>query len=130
MPRRRSFSGPFREALPRWLTVISTSDPVGQNHDLSPELFLMSSDAATIVQLTNDPAFGAGVVRAATISGSGNRVLFLADTDPLATNPGRYDQLFVVDTDGSNLTQLTSAISDDEEVWGFSISDDGARIVY
>lgn len=113
-----------------WLTVVSTSDPLGQNHDLSPELFLMSSDATTIVQLTSDPAFGAGLVKGAVISGSGNRVLFQADTDPLGSNPGRYDQLFVVDTDGNNLTQLTAVAADGEATYEYSISDDGARVAY
>ncbi len=113
-----------------WLAVVSRSDPVGQNHDLSYELFLISSDGATIVQLTNDPALNGGsLIFPLEISGSGNRILFRADTDPLGTNSGRHRQLFVIDTDGTNLTQLTNATGAE---LGFiaDISDDGSRIVF
>lgn len=113
-----------------WLAVVSRSDPVGQNHDLSYELFLISSDGTSIVQLTNDPALNGGsLIRTAKISGSGNRILFRADTDPLGTNPGRHRQLFVIDTDGTNLTQLTNATG--AELGAIAdISDDGSRIVF
>ncbi|MCH7780464.1 MAG: PD40 domain-containing protein, partial [Acidobacteria bacterium] len=112
-----------------WLAVASTSDPVGQNHDLSPELFLVSSDGATIVQLTNDPALNAGSVVFAMISGSGNRILFLADTDPLLSNPGRHRQLFIIDTDGTNLTQLTNTTGGGD-FRGATLSDDGSRVAF
>jgi len=112
-----------------WLATISTSDPMSQNHDQSLELFLLSSDGVTIVQLTNDPALNAGSVLSATISGSGNRILFRADTDPLGSNPGRHEQLFIIDTDGTNLTQLTSATGGGAFV-GESLSDDGSRIAF
>lgn len=113
-----------------WLAVVSRSDPVGQNHDLSYELFLISSDGTSIVQLTNDPALNGGsFIRTAKISGSGNRILFRANTDPLGTNPGRHRQLFVIDTDGTNLTQLTNATGAELGATA-DISDDGSRIVF
>ncbi len=108
------------------IAFISPSDPLGTNHDGSLELFLISSDGSTIDQLTNDPALDAGSVLDAMISGSGNRVMFLARTDPLGTNPGNLQQLFVIDTDGSNLVQLASAGG----FFGISISDDGQRIAF
>ena len=112
-----------------WLAVVSRSNPAGQNHDLSPELFLVSGDGATIVQLTDDPALDAGSVLTARISGSGNRILFSADKDPLGTNPARRAQLFIIDTDGSNLIQLTNATGF-SELGAFDLSDDGSRIVF
>ena len=113
----------------QWLAFISCSDLVGMNHDGSSELYAMRPDGSGIVQLTTDPAVDAGTVYGAMISGSGNRVVFVANTDPLGTNPGHHKQLFVVDLDGTGLRQLTSALTDPGRV-PISISDDGNRIVF
>ena len=115
-----------------WLAVISRSNPAGQNHDLGSELFLVRADGATVLQLTNDPAPNAGSVLTAKIAGSGNRVLFQADTDPLGTNPGREVELFIIDTDGTNLTQLTHVTNGPlGGTFGRAdVSDDGSRVVF
>ena len=110
----------------QWLAFI---DLVGMNHDGSAELYVMRPDASGIAQLTSDPAIDAGAVHGAMISGSGNRVVLVADTDPLGTNPGRHKQLFVVNLDGTGLRQLTSALTDPNFI-GISISDDGSRILF
>jgi Tol biopolymer transport system component len=110
------------------VVLISPSDPLGSNHDRSLELFLMGSDGSGLVQLTNDPAVNAGSVLDAKISGSGNRVAFIANTDPLGTNPDRLAQLFVVDTSTLVVTQVTTASTGEFE--GFAISDDGDRVLF
>ena len=113
----------------RWLAFISCSDLVGLNHDGSTELYVMRPDGTGMIQLTSDPAFDAGTVYDAMIAGSGNRVVFLANTDALGTNPGRHEQVFVVNRDGTGLRQLTSAVTDPSYI-AVSISDDGDRIVF
>jgi len=112
-----------------WLAFVSCSDLAGSNHDASAELYAMKPDGSGIVQLTNDPAVDTGTVYSAMISGSGNRVAFVANTDPLGTNPGRHKQIFVVNFDGTGLRQLTSALTDPSFI-SISISDDGSRIVF
>ncbi len=112
----------------QWLAFVSCSDLVGLNHDGSTELYVMRADGSGIVQLTNDPAFDAGTVYTATIAGSGNRVVFLADVDPLWTNSGRHQQVFIVNRDGTGLRQLTNALTDVDSF--ISTSDDGSRIVF
>ncbi|ANM31337.1 hypothetical protein ABI59_19780 [Acidobacteria bacterium Mor1] len=105
----------------------SYGNPTGQNHDESAELFFSQSDGSGVVQLTSTPLPSGVTIEGITVSGSGNRVLFKADFDPLGTNAGRLMQLFVVDTDGSNLRQLTAS---GIEPFSPDISDDGNRIVY
>jgi Tol biopolymer transport system component len=108
--------------------VISPSDPLGMNHDRSLELFLVEADGTGMVQLTSDPAPNAGSVLEARIAGSGSVAAFLADIDPFGTNPDHAVQLFVVDTATLAVTQVTTATTG--EFRGFSISDDGDRVVF
>jgi Tol biopolymer transport system component len=110
------------------VVFISPSDPLGQNHDGSLELFSMMADGSGLVQLTDDPVRNAGSVHAAAISGSGNRVVFVANTDPLGTNPDHLDQLFVIETATLDVTQLTTATSG--EFGKLTIDDTGKNVVF
>lgn len=112
-----------------WLAFVSRGNPTGQNHDESLELFVMGPTGAGLAQLTSDPGVAAGSVRGGLISGTGSRVVFVADTDPLGTNPSRVDQLFAVNRDGTGLTQLTQ-VFDAHAILDFSLSDDGQRVVF
>lgn len=112
----------------QWLAFTSCSNPTGFNHDGSAELFVMSSDGTGLAQLTDDP--GTGAIYSALMSGSGNRVVFVANVDPLGTNAGHIDQIFVVNRDGSGLRQLTAAATETIYSLSFSVSDDGERIVF
>ncbi len=111
-----------------WLAFVSSADLTGDNHDLSPELFVMRDDGTGLAQLTDDPAVNAGSVSGATISGDATRVLFTANTDPLGTNPLQRTQLFAIDRDGSGLVQLTAFAAG--SIGGSGISDDAARVVF
>jgi Tol biopolymer transport system component len=111
----------------------SQADPLLQNGDGTPELFLMQTDGSGIVQLTDDDVLGPGRAPCATLSGSGNRVLFYGTYDPNGTNPDHEPQLFVLDLGSSNLTQLTQGDSGLFVPAGpcpATISDDGERIVF
>jgi Tol biopolymer transport system component len=112
----------------QWLAFVSPSDLTGQNHDQSPELFVMRPDGTGLAQLTNDPAVNAGSVGQAVLAGGGSRVVFVANTDPLGSNPGHLGQLFAVDRDGTNLTQLTLFASG--SIGAVSVSDDGTRVAF
>ncbi len=112
----------------QWLAFPSFADLTGQNHDGSVELFVMRADGSGLAQLTNDPAPNAGSVSAVVLSGSGNRVVFVANTDPLGGNPAHRSQVFVVDRSGANLRQLTAAPAGSPS--SINISDDGARVVF
>jgi Tol biopolymer transport system component len=127
-----------------WIVFDSRADPVQQNGDGSPELFLVRSDGTDITQLTNDDLLGGGIAECPAISGSGNRVLFYGTYDPNGTNPDHLTQLFVLDLASSNLTQLTQGDSElhvpysaffSDSKWADarcypSISDDGERIAF
>jgi len=115
----------------QWLAFISNGDLTGSNHDESGELFVMHPDGSGLTQLTNDVSLAGDGVTRAVISGSGNRIVFTADTDPLGANPGRTPEVLVVDRDGANLRQLTESISP-IYLYGLelAISDDGSRVAF
>src|SRR5262245_60412791 len=113
----------------QWLAFVSRSNPTGQNHDASPEVFVMRPNGTGLAQVTSDPAVNAGAVTGVVLSGSANRILFISNSNPLGTNSSNRIQLFVVDFDGTGLKQLTNITT--SETWnGISISDDGQRIVF
>jgi Tol biopolymer transport system component len=111
----------------QWLAFLSSGDLTGANHDGSAEVFVMHSDGTGLSQVTSDASYAGDGVITASISGSGNRIVFIADTDPLGTNPGRTPHVFVVDRDGTGVVQLGElhAIP-----FLAAISDDGERVVY
>jgi Tol biopolymer transport system component len=110
------------------VVFLSRSDPLSQNHDASLELFLMMADGTGLVQLTDDPAPVAGFVHSARISGVGNRVVYLSNSDPEAMNPDHLIQLFLVETATLEITQLTTATAG--AFSGFTITDDGSQVVF
>jgi Tol biopolymer transport system component len=113
----------------RYLAFPSPADLTGNNHDKSIELFVLDRNSGQITQLTNDPAPNAGSVSSVVMAGSGNRVVFTANTNPLGTNPENLDQMFVVDLGGTNLRQITS-FGPGISVGGITVSDDGTRIAF
>jgi Tol biopolymer transport system component len=111
-----------------WLAFPSFADLTGENHDRSPELFLLATDGSQTRQLTDEPAPNGGSVTQAAIAGDGQRVAFVANTDPLGQNPENLPQLFVIDNDGAGLQQLTTATAG--SFGQISISDDGTRVAF
>jgi len=115
----------------QWLAFISNGDLTGSNHDESGELFVMHPDGSGVTQLTNDVSLAGDGVTIAVISGSGNRIVFTADIDPVGANPERSREVFVVDHDGGNLRQLTQSISPiNLQDLVPAISDDGSRVAF
>ncbi len=92
------------------LAFISDGDLVpGQNGNRSSEVFVMNRDGTGLTQLTDDSTPNAGSVVRLALAGSGNRVAFASSSDLTGDNAGRVQQVFLVDFDGTNLTQLTQA---------------------
>src|SRR5262245_51250673 len=126
-----------------WLAFVSAADLLGTNHDESTELYVMHPDGTGLAQLTSmtSSPFQTRGVRAAVISGSGNRIAFVGDIDPLGSNPAHTQALFVIDRVGTNLRQLRTDVSLPSELQPpayffagrfprFDISDDGSKVVY
>jgi Tol biopolymer transport system component len=111
-----------------WIAFVSPSDPLGTNHDHSPELFVMDSNGGSLAQLTSDPLPNAGSVSRISFAGSGNRVAFVSTSDLTGQNPDRVKNVFTAERDGSGVSQLTDLPPGN--FGGLSISDDGARIAF
>lgn len=112
----------------QWLAFPASTDLVGKNHDRSIELFVMKADGSSVIQLTNDPAPDAGSVTLVAIAGSGNRIAFVANTNPAGQNEGHLPQLFVINRDGTELRQLTASAQG--SFGSIGISDDGTRLAF
>ncbi len=110
-----------------WLAFLSKGNPTGGNPDGTVELFVMRTDGTLTRQLTTTP-IGAGAIRGYALSGSGNRVVFYGDVDPLGTNAAHRVQLFDINADGTSLRQLTTVTTSSD--FDVSISDDGTRIAF
>lgn len=114
----------------QWIAFISSSDPTGQNHDASPEAFVMKVDGTALLQITDDPAPNAGSVASLAMSGSGNRVVYVSNSNPLGSNPTHSNQVFIVDRDGTNTRQLSASSLESSIGSPPSISDDGQKIAF
>jgi len=129
-----------------WLAFVTAADLLGTNHDESTEIYVMHPDGTGLAQLTftTVPPVESRGIRTAVISGSGNRIAFLGDINPLGTNPANTMALFVIDRTGANLRQLrtdalfspetyrqpdpyTSVVPDFPRL---DISDDGSKVVF
>lgn len=111
-----------------WVTFISSANPLGQNPDRSPELFVMRGDGTQLAQLTDDPGPNGGAVSALALAGSGNRIAFVSTSDLAGSNLDHHQQLYVINRDGTGLRQLTAVT--DEEIPYLDVSDDGQRIAF
>jgi len=126
-----------------WLAFVTAADLLGTNHDESTEIYVMHPDGTGLAQLTFStvPPLETRGIRAAVISGSGNRIAFVGDIDPLGTNAAHTMALFVIDRTGANLRQLRTGVEFFPETYfqppfsfsispSFDISDDGSKVVY
>lgn len=100
-------------------TIAFYSDMAG-----NPDIYVIQADGTGLTQLTDDPAFD----DSPDLSPSGTRVVFLSarnDPDPQFPN-FKYD-IYVVNIDGTGLTQLTATeAGEDHPSW----SPDESRILF
>jgi hypothetical protein len=110
------------------VVFVTTDDITGNNPTNSSNIFMASTDGASVTQVTdNTLGFLADPQIAANPAGGGNVIVFYSESDLVGNNAVGNRELFKIDSDGSNLTQLTTNNAFPEEI---VLSDDGTRIAY
>jgi Tol biopolymer transport system component len=92
----------------QWVAFLSRDNPTGQNADRSGEVFVMKRDGTSLQQLTNHPGAGTGEPLMLALAGGGTKVVFVSTANLTGGNSGGHQQLFVVNKDGTGLSQVTS----------------------
>lgn len=92
-----------------WVAFVANTDPLGQNPDNVPQLFVVDRDGDGLRQLTTVASGSFGQI---SISDDGGRLAFTHDGDLTGDNPDRSQEVFAVRRDGSGLRQLTDAPGD------------------
>ena len=107
----------------------STGDLVpGQNRDHNFELFTADTSTLTFRQLTRSN--NGSVPDLDSISADGSLIAFSATANYTGRNPHGEDQVFLINSDGSGLKQLTDGRSKDFLNFAPEISGDGSRIAF
>lgn len=103
---------------------VSSDDFAGTNPNNQFNVFMAATDGTGINQVT---AIDAGFATNPKVSGMGSIVVFSSDTDLTGDNPANDTQIFSINSDGSNLTQVTNLRLVPNNLW---ISDDGSTIAF
>lgn len=120
--------GPRLSADGTKIAFISRGDLVkGKNKDNSSELFVANVNGPGLTQLTRATNLNA---EDPSISGNGSLIVFDANGNYTGQNPDRSFELFVVNSDGTGLRQLTQGSSARHFSAGGRISRDGSRIAF
>ena len=101
----------------------SNSDLIsGKNPSFQTQIFVIDSDGSGgLTQLTSDETNGS---RDPSLSGDGSRVAFESNADLTGIgNPDNVRRVFVINTDGSGVTQIADG-------WDPSLSKDGSRVAF
>jgi len=110
----------------------SQANLTGGNPDRSPEIFVVSSDGTGLLQLTSDPTETPYVYRWSrwpSISADGTVIAFASQSDLLpGGNPDHSFEIFVINSDGTGLWQLTTVIGN--VIGAPSISGDGLLVTF
>lgn len=107
-------------------TVVFTSfsDLTGDNPAGDKQIFSINADGTGLTQISN---FTSMFPEALSLADGGSRVAFEGSGDPFGTNADGTDEIFVMDVDGNNLTQITATS-------GFSydpkLSDNGSLVAF
>lgn len=106
----------------------SSADLTGTNPDHAFQVWRFDPLSAAATQITDDPRGFAAVV---SVTDDGTWLAFSSPADPLGTNQDRSPELFVMRTDGTQITQLTNdAAPNAGSVGSVAISGDGSRVVF
>jgi Tol biopolymer transport system component len=86
------------------LLIYGTANPTGQNPDANQEVFIVNADGSGLRQVTCDPEFDSS---AAGMSYDGAVILFMSRADFTGQNPDHSQEMFVMSSDGTRLTQVS-----------------------
>lgn len=103
----------------------SDNDLTGDNPATDTQIFSIGSDGTGLTQVTmTAPRM---VPNSLAFSDDGSTIAFESTGDPFGTNADGSWEIFVVDVDGNNLTQVTAT---DGDSFSSKISDDGALVAF
>ncbi len=105
----------------------SATDYTEENPDNSVELFIANPDGTGIAQVTNDHP--TEYLWCPAISADGSVLAFTSHADLTGSNGDLSSEVFVIDSDGTGLTQLTDGMDPDDSRC-VSISADGAAVAF
>jgi|GEM_PF-962760 len=89
-----------------WVTFLSTANLTGANPNNTAQIYRIRSDG-TGIQLVSPDVTGNSLYP--DISGSGSRIAYISNANPLGTNADHSIELFVWDATAATTLQLTSA---------------------
>ncbi|MGI9205709.1 MAG: TolB family protein [Woeseiaceae bacterium] len=112
------------------IVFLSASDLTGDNPALDIHLFAIDADGTNLRQVTTQVLLN---LRSLSFADNGSKIAFQSLADPFGLNPDTDWEIFVIDIDGSNLTQITISIPTpgggrSSEVP--KLSDDGSVVVF
>lgn len=111
--------------------VVSTGDLAGENDDGRFQVFRIDLDTGTTTQITSLP-FGLlfGWLTPMAITGDGSRVAFTSAEDLTGQNADRSEEIFLMDVDGTNLTQVTDMPDGSPYFQQIELTPDGSRLAF
>ena len=96
----------------------------GLNPNEISQIFAVDGDGGNLRQVTDGTFSGNDL----SLSADGSKIAFVSDANPLGNNPDGNSEIFVINTDGSGLAQVTiTSVWDNAEP---RISNDGSRIAF
>ena len=105
------------------IVFASAADLTGDNLTGGTQIYSINSDGSGLTQVTT----GLLDVDELALADNGSRIAFSSRRDPFGTNVPNTEEIFVIDIDGANLTQLTETDVDSEIP---RISDDGTKVAF
>jgi Tol biopolymer transport system component len=105
------------------MVFVTSDDLTGDNLTDTDQIFSIQFDGTGLTQVTT----GDLDIRDLAFADDGSKIAFTSNGNPFGTNIPSTDEIFVIDIDGTNLTQLTESDTFSEKA---RISDDGSRVAF
>lgn len=106
------------------IAFTSNADPLGTNTAHNRHIFTINSDSTGLTQITS---FNARVSSSIRMSSDGSKIVFTSYDDVMGTGTDNTEEIFVINSDGTGLAQLTDTAHDSGEP---VISGDGSVIAF